>query len=74
MPHRGCYEKENPPSLKAYKNTSFKGIVKNLFSRFQAKRQGELLDLSIFGDELAFKTSWDPLVRGGNQMLSLIHI
>ena len=39
-----------------------------MFLKFQAKRQGEVLDLSIFGDELAFKTSWDPLVRGGNQM------
>ena len=39
-----------------------------MFSNLQAKRQGELLDLSIFGDELAFKTSWDPVVRGGNGM------
>ena len=39
-----------------------------MFLKFQAKRQGEVLDLSIFGDELAFKTSWDPLVRQGNSM------
>ena len=39
-----------------------------MFLKFQAKRQGEVLDLSIFGDELAFKTSWDPLVRQGNTM------
>ena len=39
------------------------GIVKNLFSIFQDRR--ELLDLTSFGDELAFKTSWKPLVGGG---------
>lgn len=62
-PHRGCYEKENPPSLGAYNNTFVKGIVKNLFSKFQDQR--EVLDFSSFGDELALKTSWDPLVRKG---------
>jgi len=39
------------------------GLVRNLFSKFQDKR--EELNLSSFGDELAFKTSWDPLVLGG---------
>ena len=39
------------------------GLLKNLFSIFQDQR--EMLDLSSFGDELAFKVSWDPLVSGG---------
>ena len=39
------------------------GMLKNLFSIFQDHR--EVLDLSSFGDELAFKASWDPLVSGG---------
>ena len=39
------------------------GLLKNLFSTFQDQR--EVLDLSSFGDELAFKVSWDPLVSGG---------
>ena len=39
------------------------GILKNLFSIFQDKR--EILDLTSFGDELALKISWEPLVGGG---------
>ena len=39
------------------------GILKNLFSIFQDQR--EILDLTSFGDELALKTSWGPLVGGG---------
>ena len=39
------------------------GILKNLFSVFQDQR--EILDLTAFGDELALKTSWEPLVGGG---------
>ena len=39
------------------------GILKNLFSIFQDKR--EILDLTSFGDELAQKISWEPLVGGG---------
>ena len=35
----------------------------NLFSNFQDQR--EVLDFSSFSDELALKTSWDPLVFGG---------
>ena len=38
-------------------------ILKNLFSIFQDKR--EILDLTSFGDELALKISWEPLVGGG---------
>ncbi|MCB4428603.1 hypothetical protein FZX09_07325 [Synechococcus sp. MU1643] len=39
------------------------GVLKNLFAIFQDQR--EVLDLSSFGDELALKASWDPLVSGG---------
>ncbi len=39
------------------------GIIKNLFYKFQDQR--EVLDLTSFGDELAFKTSWNPLAPGG---------
>ena len=39
------------------------GILSSLFSLFQDKR--EILDLESFKDELAFRISWDPLVRGG---------
>ena len=39
------------------------GILKNLFSIFQDQR--EILDLTSFGDELALKISWEPLVGGG---------
>ena len=39
------------------------GILKNLFSIFQDKR--EILDLTSFSDELALKISWEPLVGGG---------
>ena len=38
-------------------------VLKNIFSLFQDNR--EILDLSAFGNELAFKTSWEPLVGGG---------
>ena len=44
------------------------GLLKNLFSIFQDQR--EVLDLSSFGDELAFKLSWDPLVSGGTNFCS----
>ena len=37
--------------------------LKKIFSIFQDKR--EVLDLSVFGNEVAFKTSWDPLAGGG---------
>ncbi len=40
------------------------GILKSLFSIFQDQR--EILDLTSFGDELALKISWEPLVGGGN--------
>ena len=39
------------------------GVLKNIFSLFQDKR--EILDLRSFGNEIAFKTSWEPLVGGG---------
>ena len=39
------------------------GVLNNIFSLFQDKR--EILDLSAFGNEIAFKTSWEPLVGGG---------
>ena len=41
------------------------GVLKNIFSLslFQDKR--EILDLSAFGNEIAFETSWEPLVGGG---------
>ena len=41
------------------------GALKNIFSLslFQDKR--EILDLSAFGNEIAFKTSREPLVGGG---------
>ena len=38
-------------------------VLKNIFSLFQDNR--EILDLSAFGNEIAFKTSWEPLVGGG---------
>jgi len=38
-------------------------VLLNNFSLFQDKR--EILDLSAFGNEIAFKTSWEPLVGGG---------
>ena len=38
-------------------------VLKMIFSLFQDKR--EVLDLSAFGNEIAFKTSWEPLVGGG---------
>jgi len=37
--------------------------VKNPLSVFQDKR--ELLDPSIFDNDVALKTSWEPLVGGG---------
>ena len=37
--------------------------LKRIFSLFQDKR--EVLDLSAFGNEVAFKTSWEPLAGGG---------
>ena len=38
------------------------GILNNLFSIFQDQR--ETLDLTSFGDELALRISWEPLVGG----------
>ena len=38
--------------------------LKKIFSLFKDKR--EVLDLSAFGNEIAFKTSWEPLVGGGS--------
>ena len=38
-------------------------VLKNIFSLFQDNR--EIIDLSTFGNEIAFKTSWEPLVGGG---------
>ena len=38
-------------------------VLKKIFSLFQDKR--EILDLSTFGNEIVFKTSWEPLVGGG---------
>ena len=38
-------------------------VLKKIFSLFQDNR--EILDLSAFGNEIAFKTSWEPLVGGG---------
>ena len=38
-------------------------VLKNIFSLFQDNR--EILDFSAFGNEIAFKTSWEPLVVGG---------
>ena len=38
-------------------------VLKNIFALFQDNR--EILDLSAFENEIAFKTSWVPLVVGG---------
>ena len=38
-------------------------VLKKIFSLFQDNR--EILNLSAFGNEIAFKTSWEPLVGGG---------
>ena len=38
-------------------------VLKNIFSLFQDNR--EILDLSAFGNEIALKTSWEPLAGGG---------
>ena len=38
-------------------------MLEKIYSLFQDKR--EILDLSAFGNEIAFKTSWEPLVGGG---------
>ena len=37
--------------------------LKHIFSLFQDKR--EVLNLDTFGNEVAFKTSWEPLAGGG---------
>ena len=53
-----------PPIVMAYKLLLWvMGILNNLFSIFQDQR--ETLDLTSFGDELALRTSWEPLVGGG---------
>ena len=38
-------------------------VLKNIFSVFQDNR--EILDFNAFGNEIAFNTSWEPLVGGG---------
>ena len=38
-------------------------VLKQIFSLFQDER--EILDLSAFGNEIAFITSWEPLAGGG---------
>ena len=38
-------------------------VLKKIFSLFQDKR--EILDLSAFGNKIAFTTSWEPLAGGG---------
>ena len=40
-------------------------VLKNIFSLSLFKDNREILDLSAFGNEIAFKTSWEPLVGGG---------
>ena len=37
--------------------------LKKIFSLFQDQR--EFLDLNVFGSEIAFKASWEPLAGGG---------
>ena len=39
--------------------------LKQIFSLSLFKDNREILDLSAFGNEVAFKTSWEPLVGGG---------
>ena len=39
--------------------------LKQIFSLSLFKDNREILDLSSFGNEIAFKTSWEPLVGGG---------
>ena len=39
--------------------------LKNIFSLSIFQDNREILDLSAFGNEIAFKTSWEPLVGGG---------
>ena len=39
--------------------------LKNIFSLSLFQDNREILDLSAFGNEIAFKTSWEPLVGGG---------
>jgi hypothetical protein len=41
------------------------GVLKNIFSLSLFQDNREILDLSAFGNEIAFKTSWEPLVGGG---------
>ena len=40
-------------------------VLKNIFSLSLFKDNREILDLSAFGNEIAFETSWEPLVGGG---------
>ena len=40
-------------------------VLKNIFSLSLFKDNREILDLSAFGNEIAFKTSWERLVGGG---------
>ena len=40
-------------------------VLKNIFSLSLFQDNREILDLSAFGNEIAFKTSWEPLVKGG---------
>ena len=40
-------------------------LLKNIFSLSLFQDNREVLDLSAFGNEIAFKTSWEPLVGGG---------
>ena len=40
-------------------------VLKNIFSLSLFQDNREILDLSAFGNEIAFKTSWEPLVGGG---------
>ena len=40
-------------------------VLKNIFSLSLFQDNREIIDLSTFGNEIAFKTSWEPLVGGG---------
>ena len=40
-------------------------VLKKIFSLSLFQDNREILDLSAFGNEIAFKTSWEPLVGGG---------
>ena len=42
-------------------------VLKNIFSLSLFQDNRDILGLSAFGNEIAFETSWEPLVGGGTQ-------